>query len=186
MQPALVMAEFVRDFWCVHPPLPTVTGFWSAVPLPRGARLVVRVLEHRLLVSVGCYRADWRGLPVADPEIVFYRAEQAHWWPIERTRARRGKTVVATVVAGGVALLDPAGQATLAAEADAWAQQLRAQLQVAYRPADECGQQPSWEILMDWLDEERGCEATDGCWLAERDGVCAHGHPSWLVALDLL
>lgn len=30
-----------------------------------------------------------------------------------------------------------------------------------------------------------GCEATDGCWV-EPDGVCEHGHPSWLVWLELL
>ena len=25
-----------------------------------------------------------------------------------------------------------------------------------------------------------GCEATDGCWV-EPDGICPHGHPSWLL-----
>lgn len=29
---------------------------------------------------------------------------------------------------------------------------------------------------------EAVCEATDGC-LVEPDGICPHGHPSWLVAL---
>ena len=29
------------------------------------------------------------------------------------------------------------------------------------------------------------CEATDGCEV-EPDGVCPHGHPSWMLRLDLI
>jgi hypothetical protein len=29
------------------------------------------------------------------------------------------------------------------------------------------------------------CEATDGC-TVEPDGTCEHGHPSWLLYLDLI
>lgn len=29
------------------------------------------------------------------------------------------------------------------------------------------------------------CEASDGC-LVEPDGVCEHGHPSWLLRLGLI
>jgi hypothetical protein len=29
------------------------------------------------------------------------------------------------------------------------------------------------------------CEATDGC-VIEPDGVCEHGHPSWLLRLGLI
>ena len=29
------------------------------------------------------------------------------------------------------------------------------------------------------------CEATDGCSI-EPDGVCEHGHPSWLIKLGLI
>jgi hypothetical protein len=29
------------------------------------------------------------------------------------------------------------------------------------------------------------CEATDGC-MVEPDGVCEHGHPSWLLQLGLI
>ena len=39
--------------------------------------------------------------------------------------------------------------------------------------------QPSMEELMEWSEDD-GCEATDGCWV-EPDGVCGHGHPSWLL-----
>ena len=29
------------------------------------------------------------------------------------------------------------------------------------------------------------CEATDGC-TVEPDGVCPHGHPSWLIAMGVI
>lgn len=43
---------------------------------------------------------------------------------------------------------------------------------------------PDLETLLAW-EEEGGCEATDGCWV-EPDGVCSHGHPSWLLELGLI
>jgi hypothetical protein len=43
---------------------------------------------------------------------------------------------------------------------------------------------PDLETLMAW-EEEGGCEATDGCW-TEPDGVCPHGHRSWLLELGLI
>jgi hypothetical protein len=45
---------------------------------------------------------------------------------------------------------------------------------------------PDLETLMAWV-EEGGCEAAcpDSCWI-EPDGVCSHGHPSWLLKLGLI
>jgi len=45
--------------------------------------------------------------------------------------------------------------------------------------------QPSLDALQRWQDEDGGCEATDGCWV-EPDGVCQHGHVSWLLWLGLI
>lgn len=43
---------------------------------------------------------------------------------------------------------------------------------------------PSMEILMD--EEREGIvETTDGCEV-EPDGMCEHGHPSWLLRLGLI
>ena len=42
---------------------------------------------------------------------------------------------------------------------------------------------PSDEALEKMLDGE--CRATDGC-VVEPDGVCPHGHPSWLLYLYLI
>ena len=44
---------------------------------------------------------------------------------------------------------------------------------------------PSLEELQRQLEEDGGCEATDGCWV-EPDGTCDHGQPSWLLALGLI
>jgi hypothetical protein len=45
---------------------------------------------------------------------------------------------------------------------------------------------PDVETLIAW-EAEGGCEAAcpHGCWV-EPDGVCIHGHPSWLLKLGLI
>lgn len=44
--------------------------------------------------------------------------------------------------------------------------------------------EPDIEQLIEWGDEN-GCESTDGCWV-EPDGVCEHGHPSWLLTMGMI
>ena len=44
---------------------------------------------------------------------------------------------------------------------------------------------PSLEELQRQLEEDGGCEATDGCFV-EPDGYCEHHQPSWLLALGLI
>ena len=43
---------------------------------------------------------------------------------------------------------------------------------------------PTEEELIEWF-MDSGCESTDGCWV-EHDGICPHGHPSWLIKLGLI
>jgi hypothetical protein len=43
---------------------------------------------------------------------------------------------------------------------------------------------PSHQKLEEWRGEGR-CRATDSCWV-EPDGICKHGHESWLVVLALV
>jgi hypothetical protein len=43
---------------------------------------------------------------------------------------------------------------------------------------------PSVAVMEDWMSES-GAEATDGCWV-EPDGICQHGHSSWLRAMGLI
>ena len=45
-------------------------------------------------------------------------------------------------------------------------------------------EQPSIEELED-MSNDGECETTDGCYV-EPDGICEHGHQSWVVALGLI
>lgn len=45
--------------------------------------------------------------------------------------------------------------------------------------------QPSAKTLDRWLEDDKGCGTTDGCWVSKIDGVCAHGYPSWARYLRL-
>jgi hypothetical protein len=44
---------------------------------------------------------------------------------------------------------------------------------------------PSLEELQRQVEEDGGCEATDGCFV-EPDGYCEHQQPSWLLVLGLI
>jgi hypothetical protein len=44
---------------------------------------------------------------------------------------------------------------------------------------------PSLKELRRQLEEDSGCEATDGCFV-EPDGTCDHGQRSWLLVLGLI
>jgi hypothetical protein len=44
---------------------------------------------------------------------------------------------------------------------------------------------PPLEELQRQVEEDGGCEATDGCWV-EPDGYCEHDKPSWLLVLGLV
>ncbi len=45
--------------------------------------------------------------------------------------------------------------------------------------------EPTIEELEEWLLDRGQAEATDGC-IVEPDGICPHGHPSWLLWLGLI
>lgn len=45
-------------------------------------------------------------------------------------------------------------------------------------------EEPEAEDIEEWMFDSI-CDATDGC-LVEPDGVCEHGHPSWLLRLGLV
>lgn len=44
---------------------------------------------------------------------------------------------------------------------------------------------PNMDTLEEWVYDIETPEATDGCPI-EPDGVCEHGHPSWLIRLGLI
>ena len=45
-------------------------------------------------------------------------------------------------------------------------------------------ERPTFEELSE-MDMEGFCEATDGC-PVEPDGMCQHGHPSWLLKIGVI
>jgi hypothetical protein len=54
-----------------------------------------------------------------------------------------------------------------------------------FQPPPPTAPDPSLEEVMEWVEEDGGCEATDGCWV-EPDGTCEHGCPSWLLKWGLI
>jgi hypothetical protein len=46
-------------------------------------------------------------------------------------------------------------------------------------------EQPDMEELQESAAFEDTFEATDGC-MVEPDGVCHHGHPSWLLKMGMI
>jgi hypothetical protein len=44
---------------------------------------------------------------------------------------------------------------------------------------------PDDETVGRWIMEREDCEATDGC-RVEPDGMCEHGHRSWLRVLGII
>jgi hypothetical protein len=55
----------------------------------------------------------------------------------------------------------------------------------AKRPdAIEVRKPPCIKTLEKWS-SDCGCKAIDGCWV-EPDGICEHGKPSWLLALNYI
>jgi hypothetical protein len=45
--------------------------------------------------------------------------------------------------------------------------------------------QPEMDRIIQWVEDEGGCESTDGCWV-EPDGECEHGCQSWMLELGLI
>ncbi len=44
---------------------------------------------------------------------------------------------------------------------------------------------PDIETIIDWS-HDGWMEATDGCGGIEDDGLCEHGHPSWMLELGMI
>src|SRR3954453_8526845 len=111
MDAAVLMTELMRDLRIMHPPVPVVTGDCIALPLPGEACLVILELEPQRLVSFGYYLLDPQGLPVPDPEFLFYLDAHGQGFPLAITRCLGDKTVYATYECGCLTLHDPTGQA---------------------------------------------------------------------------
>lgn len=134
-------------------------------------------------------------------EVVCFILRHGEWLPLELTTD--GATAVygtSDPETGQVTLTDRKGQAQAAGICDAWALRLLEEgflasaarvhpLTVAptYHShwPDPTTDMPDLEAIEEWMWEDAGCEATDGCWV-EVDGRCPHGHPSWLLRMGLV
>ncbi len=50
---------------------------------------------------------------------------------------------------------------------------------------DPTTEEPDLDELEEIVLNDGACQATDGCYV-EPDGVCEHGHPSWLLKLGMI
>lgn len=156
-----------------------------------------KIKQQQMSVCYWLYDAQRR--PVREPEMLFFLDEYEQWIPLEIRRHTVGVQVYAKLDEADtkVRTTGEGSHATLAEAADAWAKRLRiqgwlgnadkviTQLQPWLEVDDEAVQPPSVDDLWDWVDEYGKCTSTDGCWV-EADGVCEHGHKSWLLELGLI
>lgn len=160
--------------------------------------LVIEETIKRRQMRVCYWLFDADGHPVPEPELWFYIDHDGQWIPYEIHRHTAGHAVFADLDKGEEALMviDAKHQAALAYFSDAWAEILRAQGWIdeadkwitqpqPWSEEADLTQPPAVQDLWDWVDEYGKCTATDGCWVA-MDGMCEHGHPSWLVVLGLV
>lgn len=148
---------------------------------------------------------------VQDPEVVFFVGdENLGWVPIGVTQVIGGWRTYARVAPDGskIVAYRKAAQASLADFAEMWAQNIEDQgwledgikhssgtdegTVAEEKPSSSNSrwpeptvEQPDFETLEQWMWEDGCCEATDGC-MIEPDGVCQHGHPSWLLRLGFI
>lgn len=154
--------------------------------------------EHRVRFSQ--YVTVSGRIPLKDLEILCFVGDDGHWIPYEMYRAAIGARVYGRVDDEGrkLTVTDVPNQEALKRYCDILAFRLRDQgwLQHAIT-RDASGmviggpflwpkptvEEPSEDDLEAWMIDDV-CEASDGC-LVEPDGVCPHGHPSWLLRLGL-
>lgn len=134
-------------------------------------------------------------------EVVCFILRHGEWIPLELSKD--GTTTVygtSDPETGHVTVTDRQGQAAAAGLCDAWALRLLEEgflasaarlhpltVALTYRShwPDPTTDTPDLETIEEWMWEDAGCEATDGCWV-EVDGRCPHGHPSWLLRMGLV
>lgn len=154
------------------------------------------VKQRQMQVCYWLYDAEGNAVP--EPCVFFFINPAGHWVPYEIERHTLGHHLFADLdtIKGELTITDARSQAALAYFADGWADVLRLQGWVGGAekrisqpqpwPEHEAEPQPpAVETLWDWVDEYGKCTATDNCWV-EPDGVCEHGHQSWLLELGLI
>ena len=167
----------------------------------KGDELHVEESAKELRVTVRHFTKQPTGELVKQLEVICFILRHGEWIPLELSKD--GSTTVfgtSDPDRGHVTVLDRRGQSEAAGFCDAWALRFLEEgfLASAARLnplAIEPMHHPHWpepttdtpdlETIEEWMWEDFGCEASDGCWV-EVDGRCPHGHPSWLLRLGLV
>lgn len=166
-----------------------------------GNELHVEEMPSDLTVTIRYFTREEAGELVKAMEVTCFVARYGDWIPL--SLYREGQTsVFATADAeyAEATVIDSQAQAQAAGFCDVWAMRFLEEgfLATAARLTPlgvATAKRPKWpkptvpppdlEQIEEWMFEDGGCEATDACWV-EVDGVCPHGHPSWLLRLGLI
>ena len=193
------MGEFVADAIAHHVAEVKADGcIWLELSQPGKGRVLIEELVKGRQMRVAYILFDESGLPVVEPELHFHIDKDGHWLPIAISRISTGSHTFAVLDSESSEYIptDAAKQANLANFADYFGEVLRNNGWISHSRkwvgAPSLGKQfsdenetPDIETLQRWLDDDGGCEATDGCFV-EPDGICPHGHKSWLLELGLI
>ena len=199
MKQAEWMNEFVADALAHHVAEIKADGcFWLELSQPGKGRVLIEELVKGRLMRVAYILFDEAGLPVVEPEIQVYVDEAGHKYPIAISRISTGSHTFAVLESetGEYIVTDAGKQMSLAGFADYFAEVMRNNGWITHsrkwfgpptlsQRQDDQLEPPDIETLQMWMDDDGGCEATDGCW-TEVDGTCPHGHKSWLLELGLV
>ena len=163
--------------------------------------LHVEELAEELRVTVRYFANQPSGELVQQLEVVCFILRHGDWVPLELSKD--GATTVfgtSEPENGRVIVTDRQGQAEAAGLCDAWALRFLEEGFLAFAARlnpltiepthhsvwpEPTTDTPDLETIEEWMWEDYGCEATDGCWV-EIDARCPHGHPSWLLRMGLV
>lgn len=178
------------------------SGAHLVLTMPHFDRLVVEAIdEHRVLVA---HYFEQNGDLVPDPAATIFIDGAGEWIPIGIDMVLSGSRSYVKLTADAQAIelcRDPDGQADLAEFCATWAANIENQgwlergevqkdevepaTKAAPKWPEPTTDEPDQDTIFDWLIMDGNCEATDGCQI-EPDGICYHGHPSWLLKLGLI
>lgn len=166
----------------------------------KGDELHVDERAEGSMVSVRYFARQKTGELVKQMEVVCFIQHYGEWVPLELDKDGSHTVFgIGNVDTEEAEIVDVEGQWQAAGLCDAWALRfLEGGFLATAAKLNPLGTKPSprpnWptptvlapslEDIENWVWDDGGCEATDGCW-TEVNGVCPHGHPSWLLRLRL-
>ena len=195
-----LMAEFVVELLARHELHALTAGQRLEVTMDQRAFLSLEQIDPHLL-RMAYQTPRVTGESASELEIRFFLDPHGGWIPFAISRPDSGNREWGDYdpATAQLVVTDAHNQEALAAYCDAWTFHLREQgwlinsQRVDHSPSrtkkrvvwpKPTTDEPDLETLEEWMWDGM-CEATDSC-IVEPDGVCPHGHPSWLLRLGLI